>query len=328
MRKISIKGTGSSVPEKVVPNSYFEEILDTTSEWIKSRTGIEERRMLEPGECLSTLGIPASQAAIEMAGIDPKDLDLIIVGTSTGDMVTPSTACFIQEALGAKKAAAFDLAAACPGFIYSLGVAEKFIKDSSHDLVLVIGGEVMSSWIDYQDRGTCVLFGDGAGAAVLGPKEDGELGELLSTHMHADGSLWELLNVPGGGSLHPPSIEMLEARLPYIKMQGTEVFKYAVRTMEEVCLEALSHNGYTIDDIDWLVPHQANLRIMETTAKRLNIPLEKVVITVNKYGNTSAGTIPVALDEAVRDERIKRGQLVLLTAFGAGFTWAASLLRF
>jgi 3-oxoacyl-[acyl-carrier-protein] synthase III len=326
--KVSIMGTGSYLPERVVPNSYFESIVETSSEWIVNRTGIQERRMVLPGQAMSDLATPAARAALEMAGVDPDELDLIVVGTSTADMLSPSCACMVQHNLGAKRAVAFDVNAACPGFIYGLAVAMRFIADGSHRRALVVGGEIVSQRIDFQDRATCVLFGDGAGAVVLGPQERPEQGHILSTHLHSDGDLWSLLYVPGGGSRHPPSPEMLQARLQFVKMQGQEVFKHAVRALSEAAQEALAHNGLASSQVDCFIPHQANLRIMEAVAKRLDIPLEKVMKTVHKYGNTSAATIPVALDEAVREGRVQRGDLVLVNSFGAGFTWGSALFRF
>jgi len=328
MTKINIFGTGSFTPERIVPNSYFEKIVNTTNEWITTRTGIEERRMIIPGEALSDLATPAAQRALEMANIPAEDLDLIVVGTSTPDMLSPSSACIIQNNLRNKKAAAFDVNAACPGFIYGLSIAEKFIQDGSHKYALVVGSEVISNRIDYEDRGTCVLFGDGAGAVVLGPCNGNNNGEILSSHLHSDGSLWELLNVPGGGSRRPPSYNMLDERLHVVKMKGNEVFKYAVRTMVDVANEAMEKNSVSSEDIDWFIPHQANIRIMETVANRLKIPLEKMIVTIHKYGNTSAASIPVALDENVRSGQIKRGDLILVASFGAGFVWGAVLFRF
>jgi 3-oxoacyl-[acyl-carrier-protein] synthase-3 len=263
-----------------------------------------------------------------MAGISAEDLDLIIVGTSTADMVSPSAGCIIQNRLGAKKAVAFDVNAACPGFIYGLAIAQKFMQDGSHRHVLVVGSEIVSQRIDYEDRATCVLFGDGAGAVVLGPSNGSGEGEILSVVINSDGSLWELLHVPGGGSLNPCSVEMIKARLQYVKMQGNEVFKHAVRTMTDSVRKTLDSAGISIQEIDWFIPHQANIRIMSAVAKQLDIPMEKVIVTVHKYGNTSAATIPTALDEAVRGGQIKRGDLVLSTSFGAGFTWGAFLIRF
>lgn len=328
MKKITIKGTGSCVPERVVPNSYFEKIIDTSDEWITTRTGIQMRRMIEPGQALTDLATPASEFALEMAGLSAQDLDLIIVGTSSADMLTPSAGCILQHRLGAKNAVAFDVNAACPGFIYGLAVAKKFMQDGSHQHALVVGGEIISNRIDYSDRDTCVLFGDGAGAVVLGHSDQNGDGEILAVHIQSDGDLWELLNVPGGGSRIPPSHKMLDEGLQYLKMQGNEVFKHAVRTMTESALQVMASREVTSRDIDWFIPHQANIRIMEMVADRLEIPLEKVIITVHKYGNTSTASIPVAFDEAVRSGRIRKGDLILVNSFGAGLTWGAALFRY
>lgn len=328
MQKIGIKGTGSFLPERIVPNSYFETIVDTSDEWIFSRTGIKERRMVLPNQALSQIATPAAVQALDMAGLSPQDLDMIIVGTSTADMPSPSAGCMIQYRLEAHKAVAFDVNAACPGFIYGLAVAQKFMQDGSYRHVLVVGSEIVSQRIDYEDRATCVLFGDGAGAVVLGHSNGTETGEILSIAIHSDGSLWELLHVPGGGSLNPCSIPMIEAGLHYVKMQGNEVFKHAVRAMTDSVRKTLEASGVSVREVDWFIPHQANIRIMAAVAKQLGIPMEKVIITVDKYGNTSAATIPTALDEAVREGKIQRGDLVLSTSFGAGFTWGAFLIRF
>jgi len=328
VKKICIQGTGSYLPERIVPNSYFAKILDTSDEWIFSRTGIRERRMVLPGQSLSDIATPACENALEMAGLSPKDLDLIIVGTSTADMTSPSAGCILQYRLGAKNAVAFDVNAACPGFIYGLTVAQKFMQDGSYRHTLVVGGEIISHRIDYQDRATCVLFGDGAGAVVLGHPDVAGDGDILSLEIHSDGDLWELLNVPGGGSRNPISIPMIEAGLHYIKMQGNEVFKHAVRCMRDAARKAMKSGGITAHQIDWFIPHQANIRIMEAVAKQLDIPMDKVIVTVHKYGNTSVGTIPTALDEAVRSGQIQKGDLVLASSFGAGFTWGAALFRF
>lgn len=328
MNKIAIKGTGSCVPDRVIPNSYFEKIVGTTNEWIIARTGIQTRRMIEPGQALTDIATPASERALEMAGISPEKLDIIVVGTSSADMLSPSAACILQHRLGAQNAVAFDVNAACPGFIYSLAVAQKFMQDGSHHHALVVGGEIISNRIDYKDRTTCVLFGDGAGAVVLGHSDGNGDGEILTTHLYSDGNLWNLLYVPGGGSRIPPSHQMLNDGLQYVKMEGNEVFKYAVRTMVDSALKIMESQGITSEEIDWFIPHQANMRIMEVVAERLEIPLEKVIVTVHKYGNTSAASIPVALDEAVRSCRIKRGNLILVNSFGAGFTWGAALFRF
>jgi len=328
MKKVSIKGTGSCIPNRIVPNSYFEKMIDTSDEWIVTRTGIQSRRMIEPGQAMSDLATPASERALEMAGLPPGKLDLIIVGTSTADMLSPSAACIVQHRLGAKNAVAFDINAACPGFIYGLAVAQKFMQDGSHQNVLVVGGEIVSNRIDYKDRATCVLFGDGAGAVVLGHSNGNRDGEILATQINSDGDLWELLYLPGGGSRHPPSYQMLDEGLNYVRMQGNEVFKYAVRTMTDAAQKIMESAEITSKEIDWFIPHQANIRIMEEVARRLEIPMEKVIITVHKYGNTSAASIPTALDEAVRSNKIKRGDLILVNSFGAGFTWGAALFKF
>ena len=328
MKKISIKGTGSCIPERVVPNSYFQGIVDTTDEWITTRTGIQTRRMIEPGQALTDLATPASERALEMAGLPPEKLDIIIVGTSSADLLTPSAACILQHRLGAKNAMAFDVNAACPGYLYGLAIAQKFLQDGSHHHVLVVGGEIISNRINFKDRSTCVIFGDGAGATVLGHSNgDGE-GEILTIRLNSDGDLWSLLYMPGGGSRNPPSYQMLDEGLHHLRMQGNEVFKHAIRTMVDAARRAMKSKKITSKEIDWFIPHQANMRIMEEVAKRLEIPMDKVIVTVHKYGNTSAASIPTALDEAVRSGKIRRGDLILANSFGAGFTWAAALFRF
>lgn len=316
------------MPERVVPNSFFEAIVETSDEWIRTRTGIQERRMIQPGQALTDMATPAAEMALEMAGIPAGELDLIIVGTVSADMITPSAACILQHRLGARRAVAFDVNAACPGFIYALSIAHRFLQDGTFRNALVVGGEVISNRVDYQDRSTCVLFGDGAGAVVLGPSNGNGEGEIFSTHLHSDGSLWKLLHLPGGGSRNPPSREMVDQGLQFLRMQGNEVFKHAVRSMVEAGQEAMERNGITPGELDWFIPHQANLRIMEVVAKRLDIAPEKVIVTVHKYGNTSAASIPTALDEGVRSGKIRRGDLILVDSFGAGFTWGAALFRF
>jgi 3-oxoacyl-[acyl-carrier-protein] synthase-3 len=327
LKRVIIRGTGSYLPPRIVPNSWFETIVDTSDEWIASRTGIRERRMIEPGQAMSDLATPAAQAALEAAGVTADQLDLIIIGTSTADMLSPSCGCLVQNNLGATKAVAFDVNAACPGFLYGLTVAKKFMQDGSHRLVLVVGGEVVSTRIDYQDRTTCVLFADGAGAAVLEAVDNEGPAGVIDTQLGSNGALWNLLYVPGGGSRFPPTHEMIDQRLPYVKMQGNEVFKHAVRLMSDSCQEILARNGLTAADVDVLIPHQANLRIIEAVGKKLDIPLEKAIVTVHKYGNSSAATIPTALDEVVRQGRIKPGDLVLCCSFGAGFVWGSALLK-
>jgi 3-oxoacyl-[acyl-carrier-protein] synthase-3 len=263
-----------------------------------------------------------------MAGLPPEKLDIIIVGTSSADLLTPSAACILQHRLGAKNAVAFDVNAACPGYIYGLAIAQKFMQDGSHHHALVVGGEVISNRIDFKDRSTCVIFGDGAGATVLGHSNGNQEGEILTIDLNSDGNLWSLLYMPGGGSRNPPSYQMLDAGLHYLKMQGNEVFKYAIRTMVDAARRVMKSKKITSKEIDWFIPHQANMRIMEEVANRLEIPMDKVIVTVHKYGNTSAASIPTALDEAVRSGQIQRGDLVLVNSFGAGFTWAAALFRY
>jgi 3-oxoacyl-[acyl-carrier-protein] synthase-3 len=280
---------------------------------------------VDKGQCTSDLAYEASRKALKEAGLGAEDLDLIIVATTTPDMVMPNTGCVLQEKLGAKKAAAFDIYAACSGFIYGLSIAHAFIKSETYTNILLVGAEVLSRFTDWEDRTTCVIFGDGAGAVVL-QRHAGKRG-VLSTHLHSDGTLGELLKVPGGGVLHPPTHDTVEKRMHYIKMKGNETFKVAVRALEDVVQEALEHNKVKPEEIDWLVPHQANLRIIQAMAQRLKMPMERVVVTIHKYGNTSAATIPMALDEAVRDGRIRENQLLLFEAFGGGLTWASALVR-
>ncbi len=328
MKKVAIKGTGSYTPERVVPNSYFEALVETSDEWITTRTGIKERRMIEKGQAMSDLATLASASALQMAGIAADELDLIVIGTSTADMLSPSCGCIVQHRLGAKKAVAFDVNAACPGFLYGLAVAQKFMQDGTYQKALVVGGEIVSNRLDFKDRSTCVLFGDGAGAVVLGHSNGKNDGEILGMDIESDGDLWKLIHVPGGGSRIPPSREMLDEGLQYVKMNGNEVFKHAVRTLVSSAQKIMSQQGITSDEIDWFIPHQANIRIMDVVAEKLGIPNEKVIITVHKYGNTSAASIPVALDEAVRDGKIRKGDLVLANSFGAGLTCGAALFRY
>ncbi|MEX5405868.1 beta-ketoacyl-ACP synthase III [Stenotrophomonas sp. WED208] len=317
-----IAGTGSYLPEKVLTNADLEKMVETSDEWIQSRTGIRERHIAAEGETTSDLGYNAALRALEAAGIDASQLDMIVVGTTTPDLIFPSTACLIQAKLGVAGCPAFDVNAACSGFVFALGVADKFIRSGDCKHVLVIGTETLTRMVDWNDRTTCVLFGDGAGAVVL--KADEETG-ILSTHLHADGSKKELLWNPvgvsagfkdganGGGT---------------INMKGNDVFKYAVKALDSVVDETLAANGLDKSDLDWLIPHQANLRIIEATAKRLDMSMDQVVVTVDKHGNTSSGSVPLALDAAVRSGKVERGQLLLLEAFGGGFTWGSALLRY
>lgn len=318
-----IAGTGSYLPEKVLTNDDLSKIVDTSDEWIAARTGIRERHIAAEGETTSDLGFHAATRALEAAGVDAKELDLIVVGTTTPDLIFPSTACLIQHRLGADGCPAFDVNAACSGFVYALTVADKFIRSGAARTALVIGAETLTRMVDWSDRTTCVLFGDGAGAVVL--KADNETG-ILSTHMHADGGKKELLWNPVGVSVgFKPGEDNAGVR---IHMSGNDVFKHAVKALDSVVEETLDANGLDRHDIDWLIPHQANLRIIEATAKRLDMPMDRVIVTVDKHGNTSSGSVPLALDEAVRSGKVQRGQLVLLEAFGGGFTWGSALLRY
>lgn len=325
MTRARIVGTGSYLPEKILTNADLESFLDTSDEWIVTRTGIRERRVAAEGEYTSDLATQAARRALEMAGICAEEIDLIIVGTITGDFPWPATACIVQHKLGIHGCGAFDVSAACSGFLYALANAARQIESGAVSKVLVIGAEVLTRAVDWDDRNTCVLFGDGAGAVVLSA-ENGERG-VLSTHLHADGSFWELLYQPGFGSRHPASQEGLAARLPFLKMQGNEVFKIAVRMLHEVAQEALSANGVTAADVDLFIPHQANRRILDATAKRLGLRDEQVYINVDRFGNTSGASIPIALDEANRSGRLRPDDIVLLDAFGGGLTWASALVR-
>lgn len=322
--KAWIAGTGSYTPAKVLTNAELERMVATSDEWIRERTGIRERRIAATGEACSDLAVQAGRRALTAAGLAATDLDMILVATCTGDYPLPATACLVQHQLGATKAAACDLSAACCGFVYALSVADAYVKNGMRH-VLVIGSEVMSAIIDWTDRNTCVLFGDGAGAVVVSAS-DGERG-ILSTHLRSDGALCELIMVPGGGSRTPPSEKVIAEGLQYIKMKGNETFKVAVRTLEEIARTTLSANGLRVEDLDLYVPHQANVRILKAVMERLGLPIEKVLLNLDRYGNTSAASIPIALDEAVREGRIKDGSLVMLGAFGAGLTWASAVIR-
>ncbi len=320
-----IKGMGLYVPKKILTNKDLEKMVDTSDEWIITRTGIRERRIASDDENSSDLGVRASIKALENAAIRAEELDLIVVGTATPDMLFPSTACIIQGRIGATKAAAFDLSAGCSGFIYALAVADSLLKCCNWKYALVVGTETLSRVVDWEDRNTCVLFGDGAGAVVL-ELHEGERG-ILSTHIHSDGSNWEILYLPGIGAKYPPSPKIIEARLPYIKMQGREVFKIAVKALADVIIEGLEKNGLKESDISLLICHQANLRIIEATAKRLGLTMERVYVNIDRYGNTSSASIPIALYEALAMGLIKPGDIVVLNAFGAGLTWASAIIR-
>jgi 3-oxoacyl-[acyl-carrier-protein] synthase-3 len=318
-----IAGTGSALPAKVLTNKDLEQFVETTDEWIASRTGIRQRHVVVEGETTCDLAERAAVAAMEAAGVSASELDLIIVGTTTPDLIFPSTACLLQHRIGANGCAAFDVNAACSGFIFALSVADNFIRAGSAKTVLVVGAETLTRMLDWSDRNTCVLFGDGAGAVVL--KADDQAG-ILSTHLHADGGKKELLYNPVGVSVgFKPGEKNAGVR---VLMSGNEVFKHAVKALDAVVDEALEANGLSKADLDWLIPHQANLRIIEATARRLEMSMDQVIVTVHKHGNTSAGSVPLALDEAVRSGKVQRGQLLLLEAFGGGFTWGSALIRY
>ncbi|HEY6874105.1 MAG TPA: beta-ketoacyl-ACP synthase III [Geobacteraceae bacterium] len=325
MMHAKIIGTGSAAPEKILTNLDLERMVDTTDEWITTRTGIRERRVAAEGEYTSTFATRAAENALAMAGVDPAELDLIIVATVTPDFPFPATACLVQKNIKAAKAAAFDISAACSGFLYGIAVVEKFIRTGAARKGLVIGAEVLTRIVDWTDRNTCCLFGDGAGAVVLEAAE-GDAG-ILSTHIHSDGSYWELLNQPGVGNRNPACQRTLDEKLIYINMQGNEVFKLAVRAMEEVAQEALAANNLATADIDLFIPHQANRRIIDAIGKRLGLADDQLFVNLERYGNTSSASIPLALDEANRAGRIAAGDIVLFDAFGGGLTWGAVLAR-
>lgn len=322
--KVGILGTGSHLPKKILTNHDLEKMVDTSDEWITTRSGIKERRIVSD-ETWSFLATEASKKALEMAKIEASELDLIIAATFTADYRLPAGACLVQENLKAYNAAAFDISAACTGFIYALVIAEKFIKENPNTKALIIGAEILSSVTNWKDRSTCVLFGDGAGAAVVGSVEEGK--GILASCIKSNPKVWDLLCVLGGGSVYPPCKKEVSKEEYYVKMKGNEVFKYAVRHMEEVAKVVLKMANVSSEEVDWLVPHQANIRIINMVAQKLGIPKEKVFVNLQKYGNTSAATVPIALDEAVRQGFIKPGDLILLDAFGGGFTYGALLMR-
>lgn len=325
MKKARIIGTGSYLPEKVLTNFDLEKMVDTTNDWISARTGIEERRIAAEHEMTSDLAVIAAQRAMEMAGVTADQIDLIIVGTITGDFPWPSTACLVQDKLGAVNAAAWDVSAACSGFVYALTSATQYLQSGSAKRALVIGAEILSRIIDWEDRNTCILFGDGAGAVVLEAQE-GDNG-ILSTHLHADGSHWELLYQPGFGAKHPATVSGIEQRLPFLHMAGNEVYKMAVRSLYDVAVEALDANSMTTEDVKLLFPHQANRRILDAVKKRLKLRDDQMYVNVDKCGNTSGASIPIALDEANRNGLLNEGDILVFDAFGGGFTWGACILR-
>ncbi len=320
-----ILGTGFYVPEKIMTNADLEKIVETSDEWIVERTGIKERRIAEYNQPMSDLALRAAKAALADAGVAAEDLDLIIVATLTSDRIIPSTACMIQNLLGAKHAAAFDLSAACSGFAYAASVAAQFIETGAYKKALVIGAETLSKYINWEDRNTCVLFGDGAGAAVLGQVEEGY--GILSFDLGSDGSGGDAIQIPSSGSLMPVSKESIDQKLNLIHMNGRDVFKFAVKAMGKTVKNSLAKIDMPQEKIDWLVPHQANIRIIESAAKRLSMPMDKVIVNIHKYGNMSAACIPIALAEAAAAKRFKKGDIIALSGFGAGLTWASCIIR-
>lgn len=320
-----ITGTGSALPAKILTNADLALMVDTSDEWITTRTGIKERRISSDGEYTSTFAIEAARNALSMAKISPEELDLIILGTVTPDFPFPSTACIIQNELGAHKAVAFDVSAACSGFIYGLSIADSFIRSGRSRKALVIGAEVLSRIVDWKDRNTCILFGDGAGAAVIEASVDQD--GIRSTHIFSNGACWELLYQPGSGSRNPAADPATDPASFFIRMEGNEVYKHAVRGMEEAAMAALDANGIVASDISLFIPHQANRRIIDAIAKRLDLGADKVFVNLHRYGNTSSASIPIALDEANRNGRIAPGDLILLDAFGGGFTYGSALIR-
>ena len=322
--KVGILGLGKYLPEKVLTNKDLERIVDTTDEWITTRTGIKERRIARDDEATSDMATEAAKRALANAGLKPEDIDLIIVGTITPDMLFPATACLVQQKIGARRVPAFDVSVACSGFIYGLAIANQFIKSGTYKHALVIAAEKLSAITDWSDRSTCVLFGDGAGAAVLGPVDRGG---ILSVYLGADGRQGDLIKLPAGGSRIPASKKSVEDRLHFIKMEGTELFKHAVKIMADAALEVTRPLGLTAEDISLVIPHQANIRILNAVAKRMGLTEDKIYLNIEKYGNMSAASSAVALVEAVEEGRIKKGDKILLDAFGGGLTWGAIVIE-
>lgn len=328
MFRSRVAGVGSYLPEKILSNLDLEKMVETNDQWIVERTGIERRHVASTDEATSDLCVIAAKRALKDANLAAEDVDMIIVGTVTGDHPMPSTACYVQSKLGAKNVMSFDINAACSGFIYGISIADQFIRSGMYKNVLVIGAEVLTRYMNYKDRETCILFGDGAGAFVVSRANENEKNLIESAHLHADGNLADLLILPGGGSRFPQSREVIDKGLNWISMKGREIFKNAVRTMATGCQEALTHNNLTADQVDWVIPHQANKRIIEAVADQFKFPMERVIVYLQETGNTSAASIPLAFDWAVKSGKIKRGQTILLTAFGAGLTSGSVLLRY
>lgn len=325
-RRSVILGTGSELPAKIVTNQELEKMVDTSDEWIKVRTGIRERRVLEEGKGNADMALHAARRALDDAAVEPNDLDAIIMGTVSADYLMPSSACVLEDLLGARNAFSFDVGAACSGFLNALSVADAFIRSGKINKALVVGSDTLSRWLNWQDRSTCILFGDGAGAVVLSASENGA--GILSTKLRTDGSYVKTLFVPAGGSLKPATAHTVRNNEHTITMNGKEVFKIAVRSMEEISRQALAEADVDIGQVSLVIPHQANKRIIVALAERLGVPMDRVMVNLDKYGNTSAASIPVALDEARRQGRIKTGDIVLLNAFGAGFAWGAAVVKF
>lgn len=320
-----IVGVGTCVPERVLTNAHLEQMVDTNDEWIRTRSGIRERRIASPEQATSDLAAAAGKRALEDAGVEPEEVDLVIAATNTPDMSFPATACLVQDRIGARNAGAFDLAAGCTGFIYGLAVGSQFVSTGSCRTVLVIGAETLSRILNWEDRNTCVLFGDGAGAVVLRPAAEGS--GILASKLWADGAGGPHLSLPAGGSRQPATRETVDGKLHYVHMNGREVFKFAVRIMGEAAEEVLAAAGLTKSDLDFFIPHQANIRIIDAAAKRLGLPMEKVLVNVDRYGNTSTASIPLALEEAVHGGRIKKGDHIVMVGFGAGLTWGAVAMK-
>lgn len=328
MNKTRIAGIGSFLPEKVLTNHDLEKMVDTNHEWIVQRTGIERRHIIADDEGTSDMCVRAAQKALADANMTIDQIDMICVATLSGDYKMPATACLVQNKLGAKHIMSFDLNAACSGFIYGMHVADQFIKTGAYKNILLIGAENLTRILNYKDRETCILFGDGAGAMILSRADDSDPNHIMTTLAHADGSLYDLLWAKSGGTRHPFSQQVLDEGSQYMIMKGKDIFKNATRTMAACCKEALENTNTKVTDLDWIVPHQANMRITEAVSNQFDFPMEKIVSTVHETGNTSAASIPIAFDMAYRDGRLKRGQLIMLTAFGAGLTSGAALLRF
>ena len=327
MYECRIAGTGRYVPERILSNKELEGMVDTSDEWIIQRTGIRERHIAAEDESTSDLALQAARSALQQAGLDPLDLDAIILATLTPDTYCPAGACYVQKLLGAENACAFDLSAACTGFVYGITVGSSLVRTGVHSNVLVIGAETLSRFVDYSDRNTCILFGDGAGAAVLSRAEEGSESRLLDHYLRSDGSGADLIIMPGGGSRQPASVETVEAKQHFLSMQGSDVFKFATRSMQVLIETAIERNGISISDLDLIVPHQVNSRIIDTVLRKIDLPEDKIYLNLERYGNTSAASVPMALHEAAEEGRIETGNLVLLVAFGAGLTWGYNLVR-